>query len=232
MKKLFLISEIILVIVLIHSCKKVSDENTKDKAIRDGDRNIYTSLLIGTQTWLTKDLKTTKYNDGTIIPQVTNITAWGALATPAFCWYNNDSTIYKDTYGALYNWYVVDAASNGGKNVCPMGWHVPDKTEWTTLITFLGGENSAGGKLKESGTAHWLSPNAGATNESGFVALPAGNRYYDGVYYDIGKNSYWWSSTVSNSVSAWNLSLYYNINKVFIIDDFKRYGFSVRCLKN
>ena len=117
-----------------------------------------------------RNLKTTKYNDGTSIPNVTNDTSWSNLTTGAYCWYNNDVS-YKNPYGALYNWYAV----NTGK-LAPKGWHVPSDAEWTTLITYLGGESIAGGKLKEAGTTHWLSPNTEATNSTGFSALPGGRR--------------------------------------------------------
>ena len=122
---------------------------------------------------MAENLKTTKYRDGTSIPLVTENTAWLNLTTPGYCWYNNDAAHYKSTYGALYNWYVLNAGSNGWKNVCPTGWHVPTDAEWTTLTTYLGGESIAGGKLKETGTSHWLSPNTVATNETGLHTLRA-----------------------------------------------------------
>ena len=147
--------------------------------VTDFDGNVYYTVTIGSQVWLAGNLKTVKYNDGTDIPLVTDKTAWGALTTPGYCWLNNDKATNKDTYGALYNYYVVDPAANGGKNVCPTGWKVPTNDEWTALTTYLNGEAAAGGKLKEAGTAHWQTPNTGATNETGFTALPAGGRGYD-----------------------------------------------------
>src|SRR5664280_817425 len=105
--------------------------------ITDIDGNVYTSVIIGTQVWFIENLKTTKYNDNTSIPLVTDITAWSALSTPAYCWQNNDAAANKATYGALYNWYAVDAASNNNKNICPTGWHVPSDSDWTTLENYL-----------------------------------------------------------------------------------------------
>ena len=153
--------------------------------ITDVDNNLYNTVKIGTQVWMAENLKTTKYNDGTSIPNVTDNTVWSALITGAYCDYNNTPSI-STTYGRMYNGYSVDnniatkVASNGGKNVCPTGWHVPSNAEWITLTSYLGGESVAGGKLKETGTMHWLTPNSGATNESGFTALAGGRRSYNG----------------------------------------------------
>jgi uncharacterized protein (TIGR02145 family) len=125
--------------------------------------NIWKAIQIGIQIRMAKNLKTNKLNDNTPISKVTDPAAWGTLITPGYSWYYNASTL-KATYGALYNWYVV----NTGK-LCPTGWHVPDKSEWETLVIYLGGVDQAGGKMKEEGTLHWTSPNFGATNESGFT---------------------------------------------------------------
>ncbi len=169
--------------------------------ITDIDGNIYTSVLIGDQEWMVQNLRTSKFNDGTAIPfkyMVDNAT-WEGLTTPAYCWYNDDPTnaFFKE-YGNLYNGYVADAASNGGKNVCPVGWHVPNEADWSTLVTYLGGQDIANGHLKatgtiESGTGLWFSPNTGATNQSGFTALPGGSRWNSG-FLDIGNTAKFWSS--------------------------------------
>ncbi len=121
---------------------------------------------------MAENLRVTRYNDGTAIPQVIDNTAWTNLSTPAYTWYDNGSS----DYGALYNYYTV--ADTNSLNVCPVGWDVPTDTEWATLTTYLGGVSVAGGKMKESGLAHWNSPNTGATNESGFAGLPGGFRNY------------------------------------------------------
>ena len=206
--------------------------------VTDIDNNVYNTVIIGTQEWMAENLKTTKYNDGTAIPNITVDATWAAATTGAYCDYSNipaNSTIY----GRLYNWYAEDnntatnVASNGGKNVCPTSWHVPTDTEWTTLTTYLGGESVAGGKLKETGTTHWLSPNMGATNETGFTALSGGYRYSGGSFYYIGNSCGWWSSTENSTSSAWLRSMGYNSTSVnrYGGDD-KRFGFSVRCVKD
>ncbi|MFT4803630.1 MAG: hypothetical protein ACI9YE_000825 [Psychroserpens sp.] len=167
------------------------------EGVKDIDNNRYEIITIGTQTWMAENLKTTRYNDGTVIPLITDDTAWenaGNTAAPAYCWYNNESSNLI-VYGALYNWYAVDTLSNGNKNVCPTGWHVPTDGEWTTLTDYLGGTGVAGGKMKEAGLAHWASPNTGATNESGFAGLPGGYRdYSDGAFEQIGGIGSWWGS--------------------------------------
>jgi len=126
--------------MLSGSCKKKDNNNPTPSTVTDIDGNVYHIVAIGTQVWMAENLKTTKYNDGTFIPLVTDSTAWGNLSTPGYCWYNNDAATYKNTYGALYNWFTV----NTGK-LSPKGWHIPSDTEWETLITYLGGESLAGG---------------------------------------------------------------------------------------
>jgi uncharacterized protein (TIGR02145 family) len=203
--------------------------------IKDIDGNVYKIITIGTQTWMSENLKTTRYNDGTVIPLVTDGAAWQNASTntsPGYCWYNApNETSNLLAYGALYNWYAINSATNGNKNVCPTGWHVPTDGEWTTLTTYLGGETVAGGKMKEAGLAHWLSPNIGATNESGFAGLPGGSRGNNGTFYLIGGKGYWWSSTEFYT-SVWYRGLdYYNGNVLKSIDD-RGSGFSVRCLRD
>jgi len=198
----------------------------------DIDGNQYNVVTIGTQVWMKENLKTTKYNDGTAIPLVTDNTSWATLSTPAYCWYNNNEASFKNTYGALYNGYVADAEINGGKNVCPAGWHVPTDDEWTTLTTYLGGESVAGGKLKEIGTTHWQNPNTGATNESGFTALAGGTRYIVGMFDIVGIYGYWWSSTETSATNAYYRNMLYNYSYVYRDSYNKRYGYSIRCLRN
>ena len=184
-----------------------------------------------------ENLKTTKYNDGTAIPNITVNATWTAATTGAYSDYSN-TPANSTTYGRLYNWFAVDnnaatkVASNGGKNVCPTSWHVPSDAEWTTLTTFLGGEAIAGGKLKETGTTHWSIPNTSATNETGFTALPGGYRYLDGTYNYVGSYGYWWSSTEYSTASAWHR--YMSCNYTVVVRDYnnKQNGFSVRCLRD
>jgi len=198
----------------------------------DIDGNVYKMVTIGTQIWMAENLKTTKLNDGTLIPLVTDGTAWTYLETPGYCWYNNDAAANKNTYGALYNWRTVDT-----RKLCPTGWHVPSDAEWTTLTTYLGGESVTGNKLKETGTSHWLSPNTGATNETGFTALPGGYRDERGgpnsnwgIFSSIGIYGYWWSTTVAIVGGIWNRNLFYYHSDVSRSADSHRKGLSVRCL--
>jgi uncharacterized protein (TIGR02145 family) len=195
--------------------------------VTDVDGNTYNVVIIGTQVWMAENLKTTKYNDGTPIPLVTDNTAWTNLTTPGYCWYDNDSATYAQTYGALYNWYTVDAG-----NLCPAGWHVPTEDESTMLITFLGGEDIAGGKLRETGTTHWLSPNTGATNESGFTAVPNGIRSAkNGEFKGIGTTAGWIDATDNEDEVGNGWLLYYLDTKAYH-EGWKRMGNAVRCMKD
>lgn len=207
------------------------DQTFTTFAVTDFDGNNYTSVIIGTQIWMAQNLKTTKYNDGTSISLITDNTDW-IIARSAYCWYNNDALSYKNNYGALYTWYAVDSTANGHKNVCPVGWHVPDNTEWMTLVTFLGGIDVAGGKLKEIGTVDWLSPNTGADNTTGFTALPSGRRNSDGTFQGIGSSCGWWGSTYhpTDEASVWNV--FYNFNDVSCFSFYGIGGYSIRCLKD
>jgi len=194
--------------------------------VTDIDGNVYNTVTIGTQVWMVENLKVTHYNNGTAIPLVTDGTAWTSLTTPGYCWYNNNYVTYGSVYGALYNWYTVNTG-----NLCPAGWHVPTDAQWTILTDYLGGLSVAGGKLKETGTTHWAIPNTGATNESGFTALPGGWRGYDGSFHDITYTGYWWSAT-QNGTSAWERELYQGNTTVCRISNSKFAGCSVRCIKD
>ncbi len=205
------------------SFKTLWDNST---TITDKDENVYRTIQIGDQVWMAENLKTTKYNDGTPIPPVTGNTIWSNLTTPGYCWYDNDQSTYGETYGALYNWYTVETG-----NVCPEGWHVPTDGEWTELID-LGGQGVAGGKLKEAGTTHWNSPNTGATNETGFTALPGGNRDDQGEFLGAGFHGHWWSSTGDNTGDAWYRCMLYVYSEVGRGVSSKQGGFSVRCVKD
>ena len=199
------------------------------ETVSDIDGNVYHTVTIGTQVWMVENLKTSKYNDGTAIPLVTANSAWSALTTPGYCWYNNDSTANRNTYGALYNWYAVNT-----RKLAPTGWHVPTDSEWTILTTSLGDTGIAGGKLKEAGTTHWDSPNTGATNTSGFSALPGGWRggtSGSGAFYGVGIEGYWWSSTAYDVLNSWNRSMYNNNASVGRFNNRDFDGFSVRCVK-
>jgi uncharacterized protein (TIGR02145 family) len=197
-------------------------------SVTDVDGNVYPVVQIGLQYWMAENLKTTKYNDNTSIPNVTDGPTWIGLTTPGYCWYNNDASGYKDTYGALYNFY---AATTG--KLCPTGWHVPSDAEFTTFTNSLGDINYAGGKIKEAGILHWSAPNTGATNESGFTALPAGYRTDAGDFAGEGLYECWWSSTPWNEIKPWYRSVGYQTAAVEVRNgSLNQRGFSVRCVKD
>lgn len=192
-------------------------------SIYDSEGNKYRTVQIGTQTWMAENLRSTKFDDGTDIPFVLDVTSWASLTTPGYTWYNCDSV----GYGALYNWYAVSTG-----NLCPAGWHVPGDDEWTILTDYLGGKSDAGRKLRESGTSHWLSPNTGATNESGFTGLPAGYRTNSGIYSNITKYGFWWTATEWSSTSAWYRDVFYGYDAVDRSNSNKKSGANIRCLKD
>jgi uncharacterized protein (TIGR02145 family) len=176
---------------------------------------------------MAENLKTTKFSDGTDIPLAQDPGEWGSLTTPGFCWYNNDPASFKDVYGAIYNGYTAVS----GK-LCPTGWHIPGKEEWLELRDFLGDSVSAGGKLKEQGGDHWLSPNKGADNVSSFTALPAGIRYFEGTFASISSYTSMWSSTETETNDEWYAALYFADASFTVDHRNKKHGFSVRCIKD
>jgi len=193
----------------------------------DFDGNGYRFVTIGDQVWMAQNLATTKLNDGTPISNLNVAADWESATTPAYAWYSNNEALYKLTYGALYNWHA--AANN---NLCPEGWHVPTEAEWNTLINYLGGADVAGGKLKQSGTALWLSPNAGATDESNFTALPGGGRKTAGEFADRGIRGLWWTSTPSGISNGIGVGLINENSSVSKGNSITGVGRSIRCLKN
>ena len=218
----------ILTLALFLNCNPTSSNNNSNNngiTVTDVDGNVYHTVKIGTQTWTVENLRTTKYNDGTAIPLVTDGTAWSNPTTGAYCWYNNDATTNKATYGALYNWYAMHT----GK-LAPTGWHVPADSEWATLTAFLGGEDSAGGKLKD--TTHWSLPNMAATNETGFSALPGGRRNNNGSFDGVGDAGFWWSSTAYGATISWASDMYNSIANAYRDYASDNYGFSVRCVRD
>ena len=202
----------------------------------DADGNEYSIVTIGGQEWMSENLKTTKYNDGTSIPRVTVDDDWKDLTTGARSEFDNDtnksgyfdSTKYSDTYGYFYNWYAVETG-----NLAPDGWHVPTDDECTALTDYLGGTSVAGGKMKEVGTDHWSSPNTGATDESGFTGLPGGSRNgYHGGFGNLIYQGFFWSSTEYSSDNAWYRKMRYDDSEVSRGNLEKDYGFSVRCVRD
>jgi uncharacterized protein (TIGR02145 family) len=205
--------------------------------VTDASGNIYPTISIGTQVWMAENLRTTKYRDGSGIVQVFDNTQWQNgrdLKSPMMGWYNNDQGVNTtNKFGALYNWYAINPATNGNKNVCPTGWHIPTDAEWATLTNFLGGELVAGGKMKTTGTQYWKSPNAGASNSSGFSALPSGFRdLLSGEYFEAGSTCFWWSSTASGNYAAYSRFLNYNISSANSFIASQEFGYSVRCVRD
>lgn len=195
--------------------------------VTDVDENIYQTITIEDKTWMAENLKTTKYNDGISIPLVTDNASWAALSSPGYSFLNNDSATYKQIYGALYNWHSVNTSK-----LCPMGWRVPNSDEWISLVKYLEGENIAGGKLKEVGDTHWESPNIGATNESGFTALPGGLRDWDGQFRFINTDGNWWSATEFEDINAWYFGIINSLSTGFMGQSMKTRGFFVRCVQS
>ena len=195
----------------------------------DVDGNVYAIIKIGDQIWMAENLKTTRYNDGTSIPLVTDSASWGNISSAAYCWYDNNAVFYGDSYGALYNFYAVAEG-----NLCPTGWHVPSKTEWEDLIEFAGGASVAGGALKETGYSHWNMPNTGATDEFGFSALPGGYRHYSGYFIGVGTREEFWTSDAATSDRAYEKGLTNTSASVGgdANGEFMKHGFSVRCIKD
>lgn len=227
MKKIALL--LILISVTASAFAQTAGNPTsKKQRVKDINGNYYITIKIGNQLWMAENLKVTKFRYGDEIPVVADNKEWGALATGGLCWYNNNSDKYKSSYGAMYNWYcVVDK-----RGLCPKGWHIPSDSEWEILISYLGGKSVAGSKVKESGTLHWVKPNAGATNESGFTALPSGDRHDDGSFYDLEWLGYFWASTEKDATTAWSIQLDWGSPVMSRQNNFKKDGFSIRCVSD
>ncbi len=225
--------------------KKISDENilytnsVNQSTLTDIDGNVYKTIKIGNQIWMAENLKVTHYRNGDAIPNLPDNSSWADLSTGAYCAYNNSNDSVA-TYGLLYNWHAIDDR----RNIAPAGWHVPTDEEWKQLEKYLGMSSSDandlswrgsdegdGGKMKERGTTHWKSPNKGATNTSGFTALPGGYRY-DGTFIGIGYCGSWWSATTSNSIDAWTRYLDCDYSGVSRNSSIKQRSFSVRLVKD
>jgi uncharacterized protein (TIGR02145 family) len=223
-----------LLLILTAGCRK--DEII---TVSDIDGNLYNTLTIGAQIWIAENLKTTRYSNGDLIgttdPPTLNT---GIENNPKYQWAYNGDENNAAVFGRLYTWFTV----TDSRNICPTGWRVPDDSDWHTLILSLDNgaslsifeSTTAGSKLKETGTVNWLSPNSGATNESGFTALPGGYRYNNGVFYYLGSSSIWWSSTgdPGNDGNAWKRTLTNGNSGVGRDTGCKYDGYSVRCLRN
>jgi uncharacterized protein (TIGR02145 family) len=196
-------------------------------SVPDADGNIYKTIQIGTQTWMAENLKTTKFRNGGLIPEIKDRIQWKNMVSGAYSNYNNEAGL-SALYGCLYNWYAI----NDNRNLAPEGWHVATDNDWTTLVNYLGGKDQAAYKLIETGTSHWADPNSHATNESGFSALPGGFLLTGEGYTGVGTISIWWSATEVDITygSYWEI-----VNSYNRIDKYgynKTDGHSVRCVKD
>ena len=204
---------------------EVSFTTTTLSSITDIDGNTYNTVQIGNQVWMSENLKTSRYRNGGLIPNVTVNTAWRDSTTGAWSNYNHDAA-NDPIYGKLYNWYTTL-----GDTLCPTGWGVPTDAEWTTLTDSLGGASVAGGKMKTIGNAYW-NTQQGATNVSGFSALPGGYRVSNGSFFYIRNYAFFWSATESGYYSAWFRFLYHLNGDVSRNFNNKSVGASVRCLRD
>jgi uncharacterized protein (TIGR02145 family) len=218
--------------------KPTIEETTSGTFIDSRDGNEYNWMQIGDQVWMAENLK--------YLPSVVG-PGTGSQTTPHYYVYGYNGTNVADakatanytTYGVLYNWPAAmdgEASSttnpSGVQGVCPTGWHLPSDAEWTQLTDYLGGVSVAGGKLKETGTTHWSSPNTSATNETGFTALPGGGRDGDGAFDGIGLYGLWWSATELDTDDAWYRYVIYDTSDVSRSYYLKELGFSVRCVRD
>ena len=219
---------VIAMITLFSSCKK---EAAPDTAIKDADGNIYTEITIGTQTWLLENLKTTRFRNGDLIPQITDSAQWNNRTAAAVCDYYNIAE-YGNSEGRLYNWY----AAVDERNICPVGYHIPSAEELNTLVNFLGGSAIAGDKLKNTGTVYWSAPNTGATNQSGFTANAIGVRHAGNFIHRLLLGCYW-STTMNPNPTMSNYAYYLHLQNGISSADVspffeKQMGLAIRCIKD
>ena len=189
-----------------------------------------TTAKIGNQEWMAGNFELTSFRNGDAIPEAQSGEEWekaGKQGKPAWCYYQVDPA-NGIRNGKLYNWYAV----NDSRGIAPKGWHIPSAAEWQTLIDLSGGGEIAGGKLKETGTAHWKSPNTGATNDNGFSALPGGFRDGAGSFFNQGYFAAFWTATECGRISALGRHLSRGDTKVYLDCIGKSYGFSVRCIRD
>lgn len=197
-------------------------------SVTDSQGNTYNTIWIGYHEWMTENLKTILYRNGTdSIPLVENDSVWISLTSPAYCWYENKKTEYGDTYGALYNWHAIATG-----NLCPAGWHVAAKEDIEDLVNSVGGADSAAINLKEAGTDHWKTPNEGASDKYGFKALPGGKRFSDGIFDLVSVEGNWWSSSEYSTLNSYYLNFMFNYPNAFQAFYNKRTGMSVRCVRD
>ena len=217
------INALLILLFSLVCCSMDAQDYLPSDTIFDIEGNAYRTVIIGKQTWMAENLRTSKYNDSTDIFYKSVKTLQKNI--PYFYWYAADAEKYKYPYGGLYNWYAV----NTGK-LCPSGWHVPDEAEWDYLAIFLGGSKEAGGKMKDIGTTYWKSPNMKASNASGFTALPGG--ICQRTFYYMGKMGFWWSSTDGGDTVTWYRFIKNDSSSLYKNYFGKKFGLSVRCIKD
>jgi uncharacterized protein (TIGR02145 family) len=200
-------------------------ETVSDTTVADIDGNVYPTVVIGSQVWMAQNLRTTRYRNGDDIPNEPDVETWTNLTSGAWVHYNNNAQ-FEMPYGKLYNWYAV----TDNRRVCPAGWRTPDISDWTVLVDYLGGAGVAGGKLKEAGLEHWTAPNTGATNSSGFTALPGGFHYVNGSI-NMGSYAAFWTSEEYDANNGSSRDMYSTQDTVLSNGFFKADGLSVRCVK-
>jgi uncharacterized protein (TIGR02145 family) len=206
----------------------VCNQNKTYGTAYDIDGNEYKTIVIGTQTWMAENLRTTHYQNGDSIPNIIDTAQWARLESGAYCNYNNTESLDTiATYGRLYNWY----ATADSRKLALKGWHVPTAIEWNTLFAYLGGDAVAADKLKEVGNTHWADPFK-SDNSSGFTALPGGWRSYPRTSEKIGIYGSWWTSTEFNENFSAFLYLEFFASNVFKDFNYKRNGYSIRCIKD
>ncbi len=218
---------IILHLSLLTGCKK-DDPIIRYGTVTDIEGNTYKTISIGTQTWMAENLRVLQYGNGDPIQNVTDNLLWADQITGAYCWYDNDESQNKNSYGALYNYHAIADS----RNICPTGWRIPNKSDCEILGSFLGGNNIAGGKLKETGTVHWYSPNESASDKSKFSARGGGSRNTGGAFEYIRQMAAFWTSSLSASTDAYFYFLSFETGELYIVNANKNHGFSVRCIKS
>ena len=194
--------------------------------VYDFENNSYETIGIGYQEWMTRNLRSVRYNDGTKIPLVRPDSVWVKLTSSAYCWYENDSAGNCNTYGALYNWYAVH---NG--NLCPSGWRVPSNEDVTKLVNYIGGAGTAGKLLKEPGNTYWNSPNVDSTDFYGFSAYGGGKRSESGIDDFKKVEGNWWTSNEYSTLNASFFNILFNYSNLFQAYYNKKTGMSVRCVR-
>ena len=208
-------------------------KNGTEAPVTDVEGNVYKTVRLGTQVWMAENLRVTKFQNGSPIPNIEDSASWANSASAGYCWFLNDSTKYKSSYGPIYNGYCV----TDSRNISPNGWHIPSNNEWITLINYVQAADYGCGPIKEAGTLHWLSSNIIATNSTGFTALPIAYRDKIGSFCrdsELGKNCYFWSSTVDDTLGLYMIGIGYENYNIGPLRDIynSRFGMAIRCIKD